>query len=233
MISLVREKLRENKANAVVENVIVLPLILIVIILIIIMCFIVHDRSTVEAAAKRGAIYAAHCVSNPNYSMILSQSGNTSGSLDLSVTGAMQFKGISKNVKAYRYLKSTTPGLKADVEKEVKAIVENTRIPWRDIDIVSVNFEQNNKVYYQDVKVTINVEYPLSPVFKVVGMEPIYQYSVTAIMTVNDPDEFIRNADMVVDLVAEIDKKTGGTLAKVKDKISNLANKVVDWLKVA
>lgn len=229
-----KNKIKEDKANAVVENIIVLPIILLVIMLIIIMCFIVHDRSTVEGAAKRGAIYAAHCISNPTYADVLSQSGNTPGSLDVSVKdGAFTFTGISKKVNAYRYLKSTTSGLKGKVQNEVMAIVEKTRIPWRDIDIVSVNFEQNNKIYYQDVKVTVNVSYPISPVFAVVGMESVFDYSVSAIMTVNDPDEFIRNADMIVDLIVEIDNKTGNNISKITDKISSLASKVLDWLDVA
>ena len=230
----IKNQIKDDRANAVVENVIVLPIVLITIILLIVMCFVVHDRSTVEGAAKRGAIYAAHCISNPNYAEILSQSNNSAGSLDVSVTnGAFTFTGISKKINAYRYLKSSTSGLKGKVEKEVMAIVENTRIPWRNIDIVSVNFEQNNKVYYQDVKVTINVSYPISPVFAVVGMDSLYKYSVSAIMTVNDPDEFIRNADLIVDMIVEIDKRTGNKLSSIGDKIGSLAKKVVDWLDVA
>lgn len=229
-----KNKIKDDKANAVVENVVILPIILLVLLLLIIMCFIVHDRSTVEGAAKRGAIYAAHCISNPSYSEVLSQSGNKVGSLDVSVeNGAFSFTGISKKVNAYRYLKASTPGLKSKVEEEVLTIVKDTRISWRDIDIVSIKFEQNNKIYYQDVKVTIDVEYPVSPVFAVIGMDSIFKYSVSAIMTVNDPDEFIRNADLVVDLVVEIDNKTGNNLSKIGEKISSLAGKIVKWLDVA
>ena len=65
----IKYKIKEDKANAVVENIVVLPIILMVLMLIIIMCFIMHDKSTVEGAAKRGAIYAAHCISNPNYAL--------------------------------------------------------------------------------------------------------------------------------------------------------------------
>lgn len=231
----IKYKIKEDKANAVVENIVVLPIILMVLMLIIIMCFIMHDKSTVEGAAKRGAIYAAHCISNPNYAEILTQSGNTPGSLDVSVSnGAFSFTGISKKINAYRYLRpGKTPGLEAKVNSEVLAIVEDTRIPWRDIDIVSIKFEQNNKIYYQDVKVTIDVSYPISPVFAVVGMDSVFDYSVSAIMTVNDPDEFIRNADLIVDLIVEIDNKTGNHLSNITDKISSLAAKVIDWLDVS
>lgn len=46
------ERIKSEDANALIENVIVLPLIFIVIYALILMCFIIHDRSTVESAGK-------------------------------------------------------------------------------------------------------------------------------------------------------------------------------------
>ena len=68
------KKLKSEEANSMVENVIILPLIFIILYAIILTCFIIHDRATLDGAAKRGALYAAHCISDPNYDDILRNS---------------------------------------------------------------------------------------------------------------------------------------------------------------
>ena len=68
------------------------------------------------------------------------------------------------------------------------------------------------------------------------GMDAEYDFEVTAKMTVNDPDEFIRNADMVVDLIVDIDNATGGNLQnainKATTKMEDLATKLFDWIEI-
>ena len=53
-------------------------------------------------------------------------------------------------------------------------------------------------------------------------------------MAVNDPDEFIRNADLVVDMIIQIDSKTGGHISnavgKVKGTIEKLTTKLKKWM---
>lgn len=223
--------IKNEQANTLVENVIILPLIFIVVIAMLLTCFIIHDRSTLEAAAKRGAIYAAHCIADPNYASILEKSGNTSGDLDISEgVNEFTFTEIGKNIQPYRYLKSKTTGLTGKVQAEVLAIVKETRIPWRTLTVDQITFTQRNMVFYQDVTVSISAQYPLPKFFSVIGLDTNYNYTVTAKMTVNDPDEFIRNVDLVVDMIVEVDNATGGYLQGSIDKISELATKLLDWL---
>ena len=203
----------------------------------ILTCFIVHDRSTVEAAAKRGAIYAAHCISDPNYSTILEKSGSDRGTLDTSInvsdgTSEFSFTGMGKNIQPYRYLTSSSTHISGKVTTEVEKIVNNTRIPWRSLEVDDVQFNCVNKLYYQDVTVSIKADYPIPKFFSAFGIDTEYEYSVSAKMTVNDPDEFIRNADMVVDLITDIDNKTSNHISDALKKISDLASKLVDWLKI-
>jgi hypothetical protein len=51
-------------------------------------------------------------------------------------------------------------------------------------------------------------------------------------MAVNDPDEFIRNADLVVDVVAKIDDAMGNPIEKAKEKISTLTDKLLKWISI-
>ena len=152
--------LKNEDANAMVENVIILPVILIIIYALIMTCFIVHDRGTIEAAAKRGAIYAAHCVSDPKYAKILSNSGSKKGVLDTDINisdgkSQFSFSGVNKDVQPYRYLTSSSMNISDKVVAEVNGIVNNTRIPWRKLKVDGVQFTSVNKVFYQDVTVTV------------------------------------------------------------------------------
>lgn len=230
-------KLKSEKGNSMVENVIILPLIFIIIYAMIMTCFIIHDRSTLEAAAKRGAIYAARCISDPNYSKILQNSGNSQGTLDTSIditdeNSQFSFTGIGKNIQPYRYITSSSSNINNQVVSEVESIVNKTRIPWRELEVDDIQYECVNKMLYQDVTVTLKANYPIPKFFGAFGIDTEYEYSVSAKMTVNDPDEFIRNADMVVDLITQVDNATGGHLEKAKKTIQDLASKVLDWLEI-
>ena len=223
MKKMLLRMVKDEKANSMVENVIVLPIIIFIIFFIILMGFIIHDRSTLEAAAKRGTIYASHAICDPKYLDVLSKTGNDSGTLDTS---------IADNIEPYRYLKFNYSDLKGEVEEEIRNIIDKTRIPWRTLEVDAIQVTPVNKIYYQDVSVTIEATYPMPPAFESLGLPTEFSYDVYAKTTVNDPDEFIRNVDMVVDLIADIDAATGGNIAKVTDTISSLGDKITKFLTI-
>lgn len=235
------EKLKNEEANSLVENVIIMPLIFIILYAIIMTCFIIHDRATLDGAAKRGALYAAHCIADPNYDDILRKSGSSAGSLDTSVDitqeGAkFDFSQNGKDIKAYRYINNSSSKINEKVTAEIKAIIENTRIQWRDLKVEDIQYSCKNYFLYQEVTVTLEAHYPMAKFFKIIGLDDGFDYTVTAKMTVNDPDEFIRNADLVVDTIVQIDNKCGNkiseSVSKVTDTFKKLATAVLDWVKM-
>lgn len=222
-------RIKEESAGAMVENVIVLPLVFVIIFFMILSAFMMHDRATIEAAAKRGAIYAASCISNPNYASIVGQTGELDIAYDKE-NATFSFSGVGKNVNAYRAFNGGN-NMSTQVKAQVQKIVEKTRIPWLPQDTVSVEYKQKNMFIYQDVTVTVRATYELPAFFALFGLETNYTYEATAKTRTTDPDEFIRNADLVVDLVCMIDDKLlDNKLQKVTDKISELATKVLDWI---
>lgn len=221
------KKLSEENAGAMVENVIILPLLFIIIYSLILTIFIVHDRSTVETAASRGAIYASHCVSDPNYATIVGQSGE----LDMPADKTFSFSGVGKNIDAYRYIFGGD-SIENQVRQEVIKIVDNTRISWRPLDTVEVSCNQENMFLYQDVTVSVTANYSIPAFFAAFGLETDYEYTATAKVSATDPDEFIRNADLVVDLITRVDESLGSPVGKALDKISTLADKILGWLQV-
>ena len=220
---------KEEAAGAMVENVIVLPLVFVVIFFMILSAFMMHDRATVEAAAKRGAIYAANCVSNPNYASIAGKTGELEIDYELG-NNNFSFSGVGKKVDAYR---AFTGGADVTdlVEDKVEAIVATTRIQWLPQESIDVVCTQKNMFIYQDITVTVSATYSLPKFFALFGLETNFAYEATARTRTTDPDEFIRNADLIVDLIVELDQKLlGGKLGEVTGKIGELAEKIVDWL---
>ncbi len=227
MMRRILNRIKEEAAGAMVENVIVLPLVFIIIFFMILSAFMMHDRATIEAAAKRGAIFAASCISNPNYAELVGQSGDLDIPYDRTT---FSFTGIGKNVNAYRAFTGGN-NVTSTVESKVRAIVAKTRIPWLPQDAVIVDCTQKNMFIYQDVTVKVTATYKLPKFFSLFGLETNYTYEATAKTRTTDPDEFIRNADLIVDLISEVDDKLlGGKIGKVTEKIGELATKVLDWV---
>lgn len=221
-------KLKDESAGAMVENVIVLPLVFVIILFMVISAFLIHDRSTIEAAARRGATYGAHCLADPNYEALVGHSGDLDFSKDAT---SLDFSCIGKNIKPYRYINGG-PSVKSAVETEVKAIVNKTRINWIPQERITVDCQQKNKVIYQDLTVTVKATYSLPGWLKWFGLETQYSLETEAKIAAVDPDEFIRNADLVVDLITQVDKATGGHLQKAVDSIGGIAAKLLDWIKL-
>ena len=221
-------KMKDESAGVMVENVIVLPLVFVVIIFMIVSAFLAHDKATIEAAARRGATFAAQCIADPKYASL----AGTGGALDLDKKSTdIGFSGIGKNVKAYRYLFGNTDYVD-DVERRVANIVEETRIPWIPQENFRVECQPRNMIIYHDITVTVTASYRLPKWLDWFGLETLYEVKAEAKMAAVDPDEFIRNADLVVDLITAVDNATGGHVQKAVDKIGSLANKLVDWLEI-
>lgn len=234
MLRKAYRNLKSERANSLVENVIILPLIFIIIYYLILMTFVLHDRSTLDSAAKRGTIYAARCISDPNYTSILQKSGHEQGTLD---TNAAQFTDTSfsevgNHIKPYRYLRMDVSDIRDATISEVNNAIRKTKIPWREIETGDIVVDIENKIIYQNVKVSITAKYPLPEVFGAFGLPTQYEYIAEAQTTVNDPDEFIRNVDLIIDTVVEIDSKTGGNISKITEKISGMAVKLKDFLEI-
>jgi len=220
------KRIKDESAGVMVENVIVLPLVFVIIIFMIVSAFLVHDRVTIETAARRGATYASHCISDPNYATLVGQSGE----LDFSKSVKnMSFSSVGKNIKAYRYLTGGA-SVQGVVETEVKKIVNKTRINWVSQDSITVTCSQENRIIYQDVSVKVTSTYHLPGWIEWFGLESEYKIETEAKLAAVDPDEFIRNADLVVDLITQIDDATGGHIGKALDSISSMASKLLDWI---
>ena len=233
-------QIREENASTMVESIIVMPIVLILVFSILLLAFSLHDRSTMEGAARRGAIYAAHCICDPNYDAIKEKSGGLRGELDYPYeVSSFNFTGLGHNIKPYRYITGSSSDIEDKVKNEVQAILNKTRIPWHELKTDSITYTKDNRVFYVKVTVSIEGSYPIHTLFSRIGLGNSFDLSSSATVTVNDPDEFVRNADLAVDMIIEIDNRTGGNLQRIlkdaTDKVGQLCGRLktwIDWLKL-
>lgn len=217
------------EGNSLVENVIVLPLIFLCIYFIIIGAFFVHDKITLDAAVERGAVYAAKCVSDPNYAEISETIYNDEDGYSMEIKGAAgaSFEGVGKDIHPYRYVMFT---YKDEIQRLVSEgtfeAVKNTKIPWRELKPDSVKCEIKNYIVYQEVTVTAKASYPLPKLFSLIGLPEEIEYEASATESVTDPDELIRNADLIVDTIVKVDNMTGNHLKKITDALERFTAQI-------
>ncbi|MBO4616651.1 MAG: pilus assembly protein [Lachnospiraceae bacterium] len=221
--------IKKTEGNSLVENVIVLPLIFLCIYFIIIGAFFVHDKITLDAAVERGAVYAAKCVSDPNYAEIAATIYNDEDGYTMEIKGASgaSFTGVGKDIHPYRYVMFTYKGqIEQLVRDHTYEAVKNTKIPWRELTPESVTCKIDNYVVYQEVTVTAKASYPIPKLFALIGLPTEIEYTASATESVTDPDELIRNADLIVDTIVKVDNMTGNHLKKITDALERFTAQI-------
>ena len=88
-----------------------------------------------------------------------------------------------------------------------------------------------NVVIYMEVTVTASASYGLPEIFGEFGLPTEYKIESRAVRSVNDPDEFIRNADLARDVVGDVLKKTGldSKLEEIKKTVTERFEKIKDF----
>ncbi len=236
---------KDEQANAIIEYVMIFPLILIIICSIFIVSFALHDKSTLESAAQRGAIYGAHIIADPNYTTLVGDDVTSVvtdedvldidkdiNSLDFEAFNLNEF---ADNAGLYRAFHVNDAQVNSLVKAKVNNIVDNTKLHWLPDVNVSSNCQVTNLIVYQTVDVTVTETYPLPRILEVLGLPSQYTFTANAELTVNDPNEFVNNMDLAKDMLIKIDNEfAGGKLQdcidNAQDKIGKFAEKISDFL---
>lgn len=219
-----KKKERDSKINGsvILEYTIVFPLVLLVIFALFYAGFILHQRSTLDGAVNRGTIYAAKLLSDPQYSTIVKGVGANGDALDCE---SSSYSFSSKfDIQPYRYIFSYNGGsAKEPVVKKVKNIVQANSF-WGGTSNLTVDYSYKNYVLYQEITIAAKQEFPLPDIFKLVGLDDHIEISSTSVQAVTDPDEFIRNVDLTIDVIEMVTgTDVDGTIKNVVSKISKFA----------
>ena len=203
----------EKGAATLIEYTIVLPIVLAIVMLLLFVGFTMHQKAVMEAATERAAIYISRTITDPSYQNIVSTDGS-SDSNDISSATITQESIVNA---PYRYLFAGS-GQITDSELSVADLIKKNQIFIDTDPDVSVRKDAG---IFTKVTVTATQEFAIPNILPGLDLPPFMTIETESVVYVNEPAEFIRNADFVIDAVTDIAEKTG-----IVDKINTVISKV-------
>ena len=131
-----------------------------------------------------------------------------------------------KRTRAYRYWKKDPiNGYSSGYENSLLNIIGSASIlNSKNKDSVKVTIEGKNYFITQYINVKVEQEVINVPILEFFGIDTP-TVSASAVSSVNDVDEFVRNSDFAIDTVGAIAKKLGIDPKNIKAKISGIISK--------
>lgn len=201
----------EKGAATLLEYTIVLPIAFAIVFMLIFVGFTMHQKAVMEAATQRSAIYVARTITDPSYEKIVSTDGTKDANDILSATITNE----SIVNAPYRYL-FTGSGSISDSELSVADLIAKNQIFIDTAPNVTVNKEAG---IFTKVVVTATQEYEIPKLINGLELPSILTIETQSVVYVNQPAEFIRNADYITDIVVDV---TG----PIVDKITSVVSKI-------
>lgn len=201
----------EKGAATLLEYTIVLPIAFAIVFMLIFVGFTMHQKAVMEAATQRSAIYVARTITDPSYEKIVSTDGTKDANDILSATITNE----SIVNAPYRYL-FTGSGSISDSELSVADLIAKNQIFIDTAPNVTVNKEAG---IFTKVVVTATQEYEVPKLINGLDLPSILTIETQSVVYVNQPAEFIRNADYITDIVVDV---TG----PIVDKITSVVSKI-------
>lgn len=201
----------ESGAAAIIEYTIVFPIVMAIICILIFTGFAMLDKAALESEVERTALYVSKVVADPNYEDITTRSA-ASNEIDSIAVGA-----DSITTHPYRYLFGASADTGA-AEQTARAQIMKSQLLHNDDVRVEVRVNQG---VFNKVTVTATEGFEMPTFLKSLNMPNLLTIEVTATQYVNEPAEFIRNADLAIDIVEDVGEKTG-----ITDKLHDLSSKI-------
>ena len=212
------EKIRKNNGMVIVEAAIVFPIMFFVLFFIIFIGNMYFEQAKVDDITLRYATKGAEYVSDPFQ-------------YDMERTHAVPTDVNALDIEPYRYiLGSITNGSISDVEdrisQEVKDEINDNSLIFFSNSRANIVGSDNSKIatfknYVIYSTFIVQVNYEIKFPIRFLGNESptIIKLSSRSEVPVSDSPEFIRNVDMVVDLLDGT--STGDTIKGIFEKINN------------
>lgn len=212
------KKLKENSGNVIIEATIVFPVMFLVLFFIIYLGNIYYGRAQLDDVAMRYCIKGAQSISDPLH-------------YDMETYSTIP---MDEDVQPYRFIFGEIPGGSIDkienkIIEEIEDEIDNNLISF--FNNMKISFDKkpkaefNNYVLYGTFTVEIEYSIPFPIKFWNKNTFPVAELKTRAEVSVNDIPEFIRNTDMVIDLVdgTKFGNKIESFFKKINDFISKFA----------
>lgn len=220
-----------NTGSMTVEASIIFPIIILAIVAVIYICVLlyqyVHLKSVVNNTAERGAACWGNIskmeIDNDNYRVETGELKNSEELLNSGlywrITGAQKYSKI-KSLKKYAIYKLKKNNiLESEISKLEFSDIENKKDR---IDIWVKDY-----IVYKELNVIVKDSYniPLGESLRIFGMDNKYNIEIHAKAIINDPMEFIRNANFIGDTLKEYEK-TEEILNKFKEAVDKIKENI-------
>lgn len=199
-IKNIKNKIKNEGGLVIVESAIVFPVMFFILFFILFIGNMYYEQSKVDAIVLRNAIRGAECVASP-----FLYDYQESGKIPTTVKGL--------DIEPYRYIfGGFSAGNINDLENKIS---QKVRDEINNRDLIFFSNSRANIVGYDGEKIAyfrnfvlystfvVQVNYQIKFPIRFMGEESptVYTFSARAEVPVSDTAEFIRNIDMVVDLV--------------------------------
>ena len=205
----------ERGTATILEYTIVLPIVILVVLLLIILGNLTYEKALLESAAERGALYACKVVADPNY-------GNQEmfpKKANLNEVGEIAMNGDKIVTVPYRYLAGLFRTPTVQIEDDITQLVRDGQLIRGGV-LDAPKVVVTSGLAYK-VSVTVSEKFEIPGMFKYLGVPAFAEITATSEMYVNQPAEFIRNADYAVELT----KKAAAALG-ITDRINSIKSSI-------
>lgn len=214
MISCLKKD--EKGVAVILEYTLILPLVMVVMFVLIFTGFILHEKAVMESATARGAIYISKSICDPNYTNIVKIERNANNDPnEISMASIASIKN-----DPYRYLFDINFSAK-DLSGEsdvVSSIIKRNQIFMSKEPQVTIT---ETGIAFKKITITATQEYDMPKLLPGFNLPPIVTITTESESYINEPAEFIRNADYSIQIV----KKAASAM---EDKLSSsVGNKIV------
>lgn len=206
---------KEKGAATLIEYAIILPIVLGVVLLLIFVGYTMHQKAVMESAAQRTAIYVARTISDPSYVNITTSDGKK----DVNDIVSIEILEESILNNPYRYLFLKKEAI-TNSELDVADLIKKNQIFLDTSPTVSIQLIPG---IFSKVVVTATQEYGVPKILERFEVPPIVKIETECVVYVNQPAEFIRNADYVIEIVTPIIDKAGEIVEKLKGTVSKIS----------
>lgn len=224
-----------KRGSMTVEASIIVPTMIISLILVIYICLFLYQQTYLQSVANSAAERGASTWNNMSKDMYIEYiDKNEIENTSLYWRLPEAFSSDDKKKK----LERVTGFVESNVSKyslfDKKNGAMNSEYNYRNL---SVDCSISDYIIYKKLEVKVSEEYkiPFKNLLGAFGLNGSITLSAKSEAVIDDPVEFVRNTDFVIDSIREIDDKTGGKLEGVLDKVtgsfSKLSNKLKDFLK--
>lgn len=194
---VMKEFLKNKKGDAIVEATMLLPFCLVMIIAMYFAAIYVCQKANLQANLQNTLIYYKNTYSDTFIGVADEPSYSQSDGKD--IAGSVNKYDASKYKNPYRFFTMDKPG--SGFEKLFITMAGHMFFEAPGGDNIEVDVKTTNYVVYQALSVDVSQTITPAINLNMIGVDNKMDIDVSGTVVVSDGDDFIRNTDLVIDVI--------------------------------